>query len=174
MAGIIAGRDPASVNRHGASFVGIAPGAHLISLKVAAADGAVDVSQVIAAIDWVVAHRNDPGLNIRVLNLSFGTDSTQDAALDPLSHAVEAAWKQGHRGRGRGRQRRLAAAPGDDAGREPVRHRRRRRRPQGHRRRATTTSSPTSPTAATRPGTRTCSRPAGRWCRCATRAPTST
>jgi serine protease AprX len=98
MAGIIAGRD-ASVKpgkeRDGVGFVGMAPDATLVNLKVAAADGAVDVSQVIAAIDWVVAHRNDPGLNIRVLNLSFGTDSVQDERLDPLSHAVEAAWRNG-------------------------------------------------------------------------------
>ncbi|MEU8661593.1 S8 family serine peptidase [Actinoplanes philippinensis] len=77
MAGIIAGSDPSS------GFQGVAPGAHLISLKTAAYDGAVDVSQVIAAIDWVVAHRNDPGLNIRVLNLSFGTDSIQPPSSTP-------------------------------------------------------------------------------------------
>jgi serine protease AprX len=53
------------------------------------------VSQVIAGIDWVVAHRNDPGLNIRVLNLSFGTSSVQSEQLDPLSHAVESAWRNG-------------------------------------------------------------------------------
>ena len=94
MAGIIAGSDPATPPGT-ARFDGIAPGAHLISLKVAAADGASDVSQVIAAIDWVVAHRDDPGLNIRVLNLSFGTDSTQSAVLDQLSYAVEAAWNKG-------------------------------------------------------------------------------
>jgi serine protease AprX len=89
MAGIIAGSDPAT------GFEGVAPGAHLISLKTAAADGAVDVSQVIAAIDWVVQHRTDPGLNIRVLNLSFGTDSIQPELVDPLSFAVETAWKKG-------------------------------------------------------------------------------
>ncbi|WP_281179801.1 S8 family serine peptidase [Actinoplanes subtropicus] len=89
MAGIIAGNDPAS------GFEGIAPGANLISLKVAAADGAADVSQVLAAIDWVVQHRNDKGLHIRVLNLSFGTDTTQSELLDPLSFAVETAWKKG-------------------------------------------------------------------------------
>jgi serine protease AprX len=98
MAGIIAGRDPEvkDGNENDSKyFTGVAPDAHLINLKVAAADGATDVSQVIAAIDWAVAHRNDPGLNIRVLNLSFGTDSVQDARLDPLSHAVEAAWRKG-------------------------------------------------------------------------------
>jgi serine protease AprX len=30
-----------------------------------------------------------------VLNLSFGTDSVQDERLDPLSYAVEAAWRAG-------------------------------------------------------------------------------
>jgi serine protease AprX len=98
MAGIIAGRDPevvAGKESRSKYFVGVAPGAHIVNLKVAAADGAVDVSQVIAAIDWVVAHRNDTGLNIRVLNLSFGTDSVQDARLDPLSYAVEVAWRKG-------------------------------------------------------------------------------
>jgi serine protease AprX len=98
LAGIILGRDPnvrAGSENDPRNFVGVAPDAHLVNLKVAAANGATDVSQVIAAIDWVVAHRNDPGLNIRVLNLSFGTDSVQDARLDPLSHAVEAAWRHG-------------------------------------------------------------------------------
>lgn len=94
MAGIIAGSDPATPAGT-PRFDGLAPGAHLISLKVAAADGASDVSQVIGAIDWVVTHRDDPGLNIRVLNLSFGTDSAQGATLDPLSYAVEAAWRKG-------------------------------------------------------------------------------
>ncbi len=102
MAGIIAGRDPGVVAgqevkaaRNSALFMGMAPDATLVNVKVAATDGAVDVSQVIAAIDWVVTHRDDPGLNIRVLNLSFGTDSVQDARFDPLSHAVEAAWRKG-------------------------------------------------------------------------------
>ena len=98
MAGIIAGRDPdlKEGNEHDSrKFAGVAPSAHVVSLKVATASGAVDVSQVLAAIDWVVQHRADPDLNIRVLNLSFGTDSMQDPALDPLSYAVEVAWKSG-------------------------------------------------------------------------------
>ena len=64
-------------------------------MKVAAPDGAVDVSQVIAAIDWVVQHRAADGLNIRVLNLSFGTDGIQDYQVDPLTFAVENAWRHG-------------------------------------------------------------------------------
>ncbi len=75
-------------------------------MKVATADGSVDVSQVIAGIDWVVEHRNDPGMNIRVLNLSFGTDGVQDYMLDPLTYAAEVAWRAGHRRGGGGRQQR--------------------------------------------------------------------
>ncbi len=93
MAGIIAGEDP--VTATGTRFKGVAPGAHIVNVKVATGDGASDVSQVIAGIDWVVAHRNDPGLNIRVLNLSYGTQSAQSATLDPLAFAVEKAWEAG-------------------------------------------------------------------------------
>jgi serine protease AprX len=98
LAGIIAGRDDALAagDRPGAGDVaGIAPGARIVSLKVASAAGLTDVSQVIAAIDWVVQHRTSGGLNIRVLNLSFGTDGTQDYAVDPLAYAVEVAWRKG-------------------------------------------------------------------------------
>jgi serine protease AprX len=95
MAGIIAGNDPSTL-LGGGRFEGIAPGARLTSLKVATTEGAVDVSQVIAAIDWVVQHRNDDPRNpIRVLNLSYGTDGVQDHTLDPLTHAVENAWRAG-------------------------------------------------------------------------------
>lgn len=100
MAGLIAGRDaaiPPGKEDEEADhyFVGAAPGARIVSVKVAASDGATDVSQVIAAIDWIVQHRNSDGLNIRVLNLSFGTDGTQDYQLDPLAYAAEVAWLHG-------------------------------------------------------------------------------
>jgi serine protease AprX len=87
MAGIIAGKD--------SGFSGVAPDARLLSLKVATADGATDVSQVIAALDWVVQHRRDEGMDVRVINLSFGTDSAQPYTLDPLAHAAEVAWRRG-------------------------------------------------------------------------------
>ena len=97
LAGIIAGRDDgASITAPNSSdFLGVAPGSRIVSVKVADASGASDVSQVIAAIDWVVQHRSDNGLNIRVLNLAFGTNSVQDYVLDPLAFAVEQAWASG-------------------------------------------------------------------------------
>jgi serine protease AprX len=100
LAGIIAGKDAgAGVTSKGTAaapgFVGVAPDATVVNVKVAASDGAVDVSQIIAALDWTVQHRNDNGMNIRVVNLSFGTDGTQPYQLDPLAHAVESAWRNG-------------------------------------------------------------------------------
>jgi serine protease AprX len=100
MAGIIAGRDSTIDPGHedediDKAFVGVAPKARIVSIKVATSSGATDVSQVIAAIDWVVQHRNADGLNIRVLNLSFGTDGTQSYLVDPLTYAAEVAWRKG-------------------------------------------------------------------------------
>jgi serine protease AprX len=99
MAGIIAGRDDAAIGAAYATdttdFLGMAPDARIVSIKVANAYGNADVSQVIAAIDWAVQHAHDPGMNIRVLNLSFGTASSQTYVLDPLAFAAEAAWRQG-------------------------------------------------------------------------------
>lgn len=79
----------------GGRFTGMAPASRLVSVKVADANGAADVSQIIAAIDWVVQHRNTDGFNIRVLNLSFGTTSDQSYGIDPLAHAAEVAWRHG-------------------------------------------------------------------------------
>jgi serine protease AprX len=98
MASIIAGRDAAgTVASYGAAgtFTGMAPDARIVNVKVAASDGEADVSQVIAAIGWVAENRARNGLNIRVLNLSYGTDSTQDWQKDPLAYAAEAAWRKG-------------------------------------------------------------------------------
>jgi serine protease AprX len=101
LAGIIAGRGannpaadlpsaPASVQ------LGVAPDADLLSLKLATTDGSTDVSEVIAALDWVTQHQTAPnGSRVRVVNLSFGTDSIQPYQLDPLAAAAENAWRHG-------------------------------------------------------------------------------
>jgi serine protease AprX len=96
MAGLIGGRDPGADPSHpGSSYLGVAPDARIVNVKVGSGGGAVDVSQVIAGIDWVVQHRHDNGLNIRVLNLSIGTNSNQSYQLDPLAYAAEVAWRSG-------------------------------------------------------------------------------
>jgi serine protease AprX len=89
MAGIIAGDGSMS----GGQWSGVAPRANLVSVKVAGADGSTDVSVVIAGLQWVASHRSE--YNIRVLNLSFGTDSQQSYLVDPLDYAVEQVWFSG-------------------------------------------------------------------------------
>jgi serine protease AprX len=88
IAGIIAGDDEAT------GFRGIAPGARLINLKAAGNDGSTKLSAIVSAVAWAVAHRDDHGLHIRVLNLSFGTPPTR-YQRDLLAYALEQAWKAG-------------------------------------------------------------------------------
>jgi serine protease AprX len=73
----------------------MAPDARIVNVKIADALGRTDVSQAIAAIDWVIQHKNANGMNIRVLNMSFGTDGVQKYQLDPLAYAAEQAWHKG-------------------------------------------------------------------------------
>src|SRR3954447_5150145 len=97
MAGIIAGRDAAATTTSGnaSDFVGMAPDSRIVSIKIADAKGQTDVSQAIAAIDWVVENGHKNGLNIRVMNMSFGTDGNQSYVYDPLAYAAEMAWRSG-------------------------------------------------------------------------------
>jgi serine protease AprX len=89
LAGLIAGNGASS----GGRFAGVAPGAEIVSLKIAGRNGAADVSKVLAAIQWVVSFRAD--YDIRVLNLSLGTNSKVPYWIDPLNFAVEQAWRAG-------------------------------------------------------------------------------
>lgn len=103
MAGIIAAKDPVLVARKDGALdvtdttkeLGVAPDAQVLALKLATTDGSTDVSQVIAGLDWVAQHRTDNGMNVRVVNLSFGTASVQPYQLDPLAAAAEHAWLSG-------------------------------------------------------------------------------
>ncbi|HEV3398200.1 MAG TPA: S8 family serine peptidase [Actinomycetes bacterium] len=89
IAGLVAGNGASS----GGKWKGVAPEASILSVKAAGADGSADVSNILAAIQWVVSFKDQ--YNIRVLNLSLGTDSTQDWKTDPLNYAVERAWEAG-------------------------------------------------------------------------------
>jgi serine protease AprX len=89
MAGLIAGDDPAT------GFRGVAPGARLVSVKVAGADGITSLVRVLMALDWVRRNRNEGGLKIRVLNLSLGVDAQRPYVAEPLAYAAEALWHRG-------------------------------------------------------------------------------
>ncbi|MGA8209654.1 MAG: S8 family serine peptidase [Nocardioidaceae bacterium] len=97
MAGIIAGADDKFDPKQpsDALFAGVAPQAELLNMKVGTGDGGADVSQIIAALDWVVQNRREHGMNVRVVSLAYGTESTQSWQVDPLAKAVENAWNNG-------------------------------------------------------------------------------
>jgi serine protease AprX len=50
-------------------------------------------SAVMAGILWALAHKDE--YNIRVLNLSIGSNPVAPADFDPIAQAVELAWKNG-------------------------------------------------------------------------------
>jgi serine protease AprX len=85
VAGIIAGN---GYDSSGAR-AGIAPGAHIVSLKVLDKNGRGVISDVIAAFDWAVANR--VAQNIRVINLSVGAAVTESYETDPLTLAAKRA-----------------------------------------------------------------------------------
>jgi serine protease AprX len=93
MAGIVGGSGADSMNNSNGAYAGVAPKATLISVKTAGRNGAADVSTLLQAMHWVSSYKDQ--FNIRVLNLSWGTNSTSDPATDPINYAVERLWRQG-------------------------------------------------------------------------------
>ena len=76
MAGIIAAQDPVTLDKTGKptgmspnTQLGVTPGAHILAVKAATANSSADVSEIIAGLDWIIAHRNSNGMNVRVHQL---------------------------------------------------------------------------------------------------------
>src|SRR3954469_2063045 len=86
VAGIIAGLGSAAKNVTPLYSGGIAPGAQLVNVRVLGNDGVGRTSDVIAGIEWAIAHRAQ--YNIRVINLSLGHPVMEPAETDPLCEAV--------------------------------------------------------------------------------------
>ncbi len=89
VAGLIAGNGASS----GGQYQGEAPGAKLLSIKVARADGDTHLSTVISGLQWAVHNQRQYG--IKVLNISLGFRPTQSTILNPVDQAVEAVWQAG-------------------------------------------------------------------------------
>jgi len=85
VSGIIAGNGFDSLGTR----AGIAPDAHIVSLKVLDQNGSGVISDVIAALDWAVA--NKAAYNLRVVNLSVGAAVTESYKTDPLTLAAKRA-----------------------------------------------------------------------------------
>jgi serine protease AprX len=97
MAGIIAGvepgADPATAADHPEKFLGVAPDAGIVSVKISGRDGTSNPADVVAGIDWVIANAED--LDIKVINLAYSSGSPLSYVDDPLTSAVERAWNAG-------------------------------------------------------------------------------
>lgn len=89
VAGIIAGLPTAAAGVTTEYGGGIAPGAHLINVKVLNSNGSGYTSDVIAGIQWTIANRSKYA--IKVVNLSLGHPQVEPCLTDPLCLAAEQA-----------------------------------------------------------------------------------
>jgi serine protease AprX len=90
VAGIMIGN---GTHSYGKKYVGIAPEASLVSLRVLDGAGRGQTSGMLSALQWVLEHKDQYG--IRVLNLSLGHPVYEPANADPLVQAVEELWDAG-------------------------------------------------------------------------------
>jgi serine protease AprX len=95
VAGIIGGdgTNRASNDPLDGKYVGVAPDANLIDVKIADEQGDASVLDVIDGLQFVIDHRSD--YNIRVVNLSLKSSEPESYLTDPLDAAAEAAWNSG-------------------------------------------------------------------------------
>ena len=68
------------------AYEGIAPGANLVNLRVLDSNGVGRVSNVLAALDWLMANKGNYG--VRVVNMSLGTPAISSYEDDPICNAV--------------------------------------------------------------------------------------
>jgi serine protease AprX len=74
-------------------YVGAAPNANLVSVKVSNDQGDTSLIDVIYGLQFVVDNKDAYG--IRVANLSLSAGETSSYKTDPLDAAVESAWMHG-------------------------------------------------------------------------------
>lgn len=88
-AGLIAGTGASS----GGRYVGVAPEADLLSVKVAGEDGSTSLGRVLAGIQLVDSAAERFG--VRVMLLAIDSESPLPPDLDPLSWALRQVWSHG-------------------------------------------------------------------------------
>jgi serine protease AprX len=74
-------------------YVGIAPDARLISVKIADDEGRATTLDAIYGLQFAVDHAERLGID--VVNLSLASTVPESPATDPLAAAAEAAWLRG-------------------------------------------------------------------------------
>ena len=89
VAGIIAGNGA----RSNGAYVGVAPRANLLDVKVTNDQGNGSTSDVVAGLQWVLQNKNT--YNIRVVNLSLNSSVAETYDTSPLNAALEILWFNG-------------------------------------------------------------------------------
>ncbi len=89
VASMIAGNGASS----GGYYVGVAPQADIINVRVSDEWGGASESNVVAGIQWVL--QNKAAYNIRVVNMSLNSTTEQPYGLSPLNAAAEILWFNG-------------------------------------------------------------------------------
>ncbi|HEX8145673.1 MAG TPA: S8 family peptidase [Pyrinomonadaceae bacterium] len=82
VAGIVAGNGRISRGE----YVGVAPNANIVNLRVLNSKGVGRVSYILGALEWV--YQNRAAYNVRVVNLSLGTAAVESYKNDPVCKAV--------------------------------------------------------------------------------------
>jgi len=74
-------------------YFGVAPGANLVSVRVADNLGMATSADVVKGLQWVLDHKAE--YNIRVVNLSLNSSVAESYNTNPLSAACEILWFNG-------------------------------------------------------------------------------
>ena len=95
IAGLIAGNGLNHSSRDSTygKYIGVAPAANLINVKVSDDEGNASTLDVIDGLQFVVDRKDD--FNIRVVNLSLNEATPSSYRSNPLNAAVEQAWNAG-------------------------------------------------------------------------------
>jgi serine protease AprX len=93
IAGLIAGNGTRRNDGLRGKYLGAAPDAKLVSVKVSDDEGNTSVGDVINGLQFVVEYKDQ--LGIRIANLSLNSSVAEPAATDPLDAAAEVAWMNG-------------------------------------------------------------------------------
>jgi serine protease AprX len=89
VAGIIADNG----SRSNGEYIGVAPMANIINVKVSDDQGASTASQVVQGLQWVLNNKNT--YKIRIVNLSLNSTISDSYNVDPIDAAAEILWFNG-------------------------------------------------------------------------------
>ena len=80
-------------DRYG-SCIGVAPGCHMIVLKILDHDGNGSVENMISAIKWIISHYR--AYNIRIVNISIGNANDKYASENNILNTwIDKLWNKG-------------------------------------------------------------------------------